>query len=185
MPFFPMFVNLEGKKVVVVGGGTIASRKVEKLLPFGADIKVIAPTITPYIQALAEEGRVELFKRKVKLTDLKDAFMVIVAVDDLKLQEKIYQYCIRRGIHCNAVDSPDFCTFLFPALIVRGDLVVGISTSGKAPALSAGVREFIESRIPETIEELLSELEKLRQSLPEGKERQEKLINLVRQRLGL
>ncbi|MEJ7553760.1 MAG: NAD(P)-dependent oxidoreductase, partial [Aquificaceae bacterium] len=112
-------------------------------------------------------------------------FMVIVAVDDLRLQKKIYGFCVKMGIHCNAVDTPDFCTFLFPALVVRGNLVIGVSTSGKAPALSAGIREFIENRLPEGVEELLSELENLRRTVPEGKERQEKLIRLVRHKLGL
>ncbi len=185
MPYFPMFVSLEGKRVVVVGGGKVASRKVEKLLPFGAKIRVIAPRVMPYLQSLAQEKRIELFKRRVRLKDLKDAFMVIVAVDNLRLQEKIYKFCLRRGIHCNAVDSPDFCTFLFPALILRGELVIGVSTSGKAPALSAGIRELIEKNLPKDLEKLFSELEKLRQSLPKGKERQEILTSLVRERLGL
>ncbi len=185
MPYFPMFVNLEGKRVVVVGGGKVASRKVEKLLPFEPRIRVIAPKITHYIHSLAKEGKIELLKRRVRLKDLRDAFMVIVAVDDLRLQKKIYGFCVKMGIHCNAVDSPDFCTFLFPALVVRGNLVIGVSTSGKAPALSAGIRELIEKELPQNIEDLLSELEGLRESLPEGIERQEKLIALVRQRLGL
>ncbi len=185
MPYFPMFVNLEGKRVVVVGGGKVASRKVEKLLPFEPRIRVIAPKITHYIHSLAKEGKIELLKRRVRLKDLKDAFMVIVAVNDLRLQKKIYGFCVKMGIHCNAVDSPDFCTFLFPALVVRGNLVIGVSTSGKAPALSAGIREFIENRLPEGVEELLSELENLRRTVPEGKERQEKLIRLVRHKLGL
>jgi len=185
MPYFPMFVNLEGKRVVVVGGAKVASRKVEKLLPFEPRIRVIAPKITHYIQNLAKEGKIELLKRRVRLKDLRDAFMVIVAVDDLRLQKKIYGFCVKMGIHCNAVDTPDFCTFLFPALVVRGNLVIGVSTSGKAPALSAGIREFIENRLPEGVEELLSELENLRRTVPEGKERQEKLIRLVRHKLGL
>ncbi len=185
MRYFPMFVNLEGKRVVVVGGGKVASRKVEKLLPFEPRIRVIAPKITHYIHSLAKEGKIELLKRRVRLKDLRDAFMVIVAVDDLRLQKKIYGFCVKMGIHCNAVDTPDFCTFLFPALVVRGNLVIGVSTSGKVPALSAGIRELIEKELPQNIEDLLSELEGLRESLPEGMERQEKLIALVRQRLGL
>lgn len=185
MPYFPLFMNLKGKRVVVVGGGKVAGRKVEKLLPFEPRIRVIAPKITHYIQNLAKEGKIELLKRRVRLKDLRDAFMVIVAVDDLRLQKKIYGFCVKMGIHCNSVDSPDFCTFLFPALVVRGELIIGISTSGKAPVLSAGIREFIENRLPEGVEELLLELENLRRTVPEGKERQEKLIKLVRHKLGL
>ncbi|MCS6958046.1 MAG: bifunctional precorrin-2 dehydrogenase/sirohydrochlorin ferrochelatase [Aquificaceae bacterium] len=185
MPYFPLFVELKDRRVVVVGGGSVASRKVEKLLPFGPLIKVVAPKVTDYIQRLAEEGRLELIKRKFRMGDLKDAHMVIVAVDNIRLQERIYKHCIKRGIHCNAVDSPKLCTFLFPSLIVKGELVIGISTSGKAPALSAGLRQYIESRLPEDIQELLSLLEDLRNAMPEGEERRKKLSLIVKDKLGL
>ncbi|MCS7170890.1 MAG: bifunctional precorrin-2 dehydrogenase/sirohydrochlorin ferrochelatase [Aquificaceae bacterium] len=185
MPYFPLFVNLEDKRVVVVGGGNVASRKIEKLLPFQPRIRVVAPRITPYIKGLAEEGKVELVERKLRMADLKDAFLVVVAVDDLMLQKRVYDYCLKMGIHCNAVDSPDFCTFLFPALIVRKELVIGISTSGKVPALSAGIRELMENKLPKDLDELLSELEIIRENLPKGEERQKRLNALVRRRLGL
>lgn len=183
MPHFPLFVDLRDRDVVVVGGGRVASRKVEKLLPFSPRIRVISPKATAYIEELATLGRLELIRRKLKLKDLLGAFMVIVAVDDVKLQERVYRYCLKRGIHCNAVDSPDFCTFLFPALIVRDELVIGISTSGKAPALSAGLREYIEGLIPEDLEELLREIESIRERMPKGEERQKRLIDLVKERL--
>ncbi|MCS6999172.1 MAG: bifunctional precorrin-2 dehydrogenase/sirohydrochlorin ferrochelatase [Aquificaceae bacterium] len=185
MPYFPLFVNLEGKRVVVVGGGRVASRKVEKLLPFKPRIRVVAPEVTDYIQNLWEKGEVELLRRKLRMGDLRDAFMVVVAVDDTGLQRKINRYCLKKGIHCNAVDHPDFCTFLFPALIVRGELVIGISTSGKAPALSAGIRELLEGKLPEDVDKLLRELENMRKGLPPGKKRQEELSSFVRRKLGL
>lgn len=185
MPYFPMFVNLEGKRIVVVGGGKVASRKVEKLLPFGAVIRVIAPRISNYLQELREQGKIEALKRKVRLRDLRDAFMVVVAVNDKLLQRRIHSYCLKTGIHCNAVDSPDFCSFIFPALVTRGELVVGISTSGRVPALSAGVKSLIEDFLPQDLGLLLEELQALRQSLPAGSERQERLSQIVRLRLGL
>jgi precorrin-2 dehydrogenase/sirohydrochlorin ferrochelatase len=161
----------------------VASRKVEKLLPFSPRIKVISPKATAYIEELATLGRLELVRRKLKLKGLLGAFMVIVAVDDVKLQERVYRYCLKKGIHCNAVDSPDFCTFPFPALIVRYELVIGISTSGIAPALSAGLREYIQRCIPENVEELLRELESIRERIPKGEKRQKRLMYLVKGKL--
>lgn len=185
MPYFPLFVNLDGKKVVVAGGGSVASRKVEKLLPFRPKITVVAPKVTTYLQNLEREKKIKLLKRKLRFTDLKGAFIVIVAVDDFNLQKRVYSFCTKRGIHCNAVDNPDFCTFLFPALIFRDELVLGISTSGRVPALSAGVRELVEKALPEDLESIFLEIDGIRKSLPKGKKRQELIKNLVRKRLGL
>jgi len=185
MAYFPAFLNLQGKSVVVVGGGRVAERKVEKLLPFGPRIKVIAPKVTKNLSKLGEEGKVHLIRRRFLLSDLRGAFMVIVAVDDLKLQERIYRYSTKRGILCNSVDSPELCNFLFPALIVRGDTVVGISTSGKVPALSRALREYIQKVLPDNLEVLQANLEELRKKLPRGKERQRLLVRLSRKLLNL
>lgn len=184
MPYFPLFIELKGRQVVVIGGGKVASRKVEKLLPFEPKIRVVAPKVSSYIENLEREGRIELIRRKVRLKDLSDAFMVIVAVDSLRLQERVYKYCLRKGIHCNAVDSPDFCTFLFPALVLRGSLVVGVSTSGKVPALARAVREYLETCLPDNLESLIGDLEALRKSLPKGEERAERLMQVIKEKMN-
>jgi precorrin-2 dehydrogenase/sirohydrochlorin ferrochelatase len=184
MPYFPLFIELKGRQVVVIGGGKVASRKVEKLLPFEPKIRVVAPKVSSYIENLEREGRIELIRRKVRLKDLSDAFMVIVAVDSLRLQERVYNCCLRKGIHCNAVDSPDFCTFLFPALVLRGSLVVGVSTSGKVPALARAVREYLETCLPDNLESLIGELETLRKSLPKGEERAERLMQVIKEKMN-
>lgn len=181
MPYFPAFINLKDKLVVVVGGGNVASRKVKKLLPFGARLKVIAPRVSSYIEKLAREGRIELIKRRVRLSDLSGAYMVIVAVDNLKVQKRLYNYCEKKGIWCNSVDNLEFCNFVFPALVIRGELVIGITTSGRVPALSAVLKEHIENCLPPNVEELLYELERLRKSMPKGRERRARLILKARE----
>ncbi len=185
MPYFPAFVDLKGKKVVVVGSGKVAERKIEKLLPFEPRIRVISPRITEGIRELHNQGKIEITLRKVRLADIKGAFLVIVAVDDIKLQKRIYQYCKRRGILCNSVDSINYCSFVFPALVVKGDVVIGISTSGKVPALSRAIREHIEKSLPQNIESIRQALENVRKSLPKGKERQEILTQMALKLFGI
>ncbi|GAB6066563.1 bifunctional precorrin-2 dehydrogenase/sirohydrochlorin ferrochelatase [Aquifex pyrophilus] len=183
MAYFPLFVNLKGKKVLVVGGGKVGTRKVKSLLPFGANVKVVSPKFTEELLHLGNMGKVELVKRRFKPSDLKGVDIVIVAVDNIKLQERIYRLCEKRKILCNSVDSPEFCNFIFPSVIKRGNLVIGISTSGKVPALSRALREKLESCIPEDIENILEELSRLRSSMKKGRERQKRLLREARKRL--
>ena len=179
MPYFPVFIDLKGKDVVVVGGGLVAERKVKKLLPFEPNIKVIAPKVTKELKELRREGKIELMLRKVKLYDIKRAFLVICAVDDIRLQKRLYDYCKKRGILYNAVDSIEYCSFIFPALVVKGNVVIGISTSGRVPALSRAIREYLEKVLPKDLEKIELKLEKLRESLPKGTSRQKLITKLA------
>ncbi|MDQ7037955.1 MAG: bifunctional precorrin-2 dehydrogenase/sirohydrochlorin ferrochelatase [Aquificota bacterium] len=179
MPLFPVFVDLTGKKVLVVGGGKVGTRKVKSLLPFGPEIVVVSPEFTADLERLGREGRIKLLRRRFMSGDLKGADLVVVAVDDERLQRRIYRMCKKRGVPCNSVDSPQWCSFIFPSLIVRGDLVIGITTSGKVPALSRRVREIVEKCLPDDIEEVLRTLAKERASMEKGERRQRKIKDLV------
>ena len=105
---------------------------------------------------------------------------MIGTLDNLREQEKIYHYCVQSKIPVNCVDSPALCSFIFPALIVEGDLCVGINTSGKAPAVSSALRQFLTSIIPEGIHDLIDQVHVIRQNEPVGKTRQEKIIKICR-----
>ncbi len=180
MSLFPMFVNLEGKNVLVVGGGNVAARKIEKLLPFKPKITVVAKKIKrDEIKKLAEKHNITLIERQFLFTDIDRKDMVIVAVDDVDLQREVYNYCVRRRIPVNCVDSPDYCTFIFPALVIKDELVIGISTSGTVPGLSAKIREKIENCLPENIEDVLKKLKQIRESMPKGEERQKKILEII------
>ena len=183
MPLFPAFIDITGKTVIVVGGGRVATRKVEKLLSFGPRITVISPKITEELQKLYLSKKIVWKKRKFLMNDLKGAYMVVVAVDNIRLQERVFSYCNKRGILCNSVDSPDYCNFVFPALVVRGDLVIGVSTSGKVPALSSFVRQRIEEVLPKDIDKLLEEAHLLRSSMVKGEERQRFIKNFLREKM--
>ncbi|WP_297887849.1 bifunctional precorrin-2 dehydrogenase/sirohydrochlorin ferrochelatase [Sulfurihydrogenibium sp.] len=182
MAFFPMFFDIEGKEVLVVGGGDIAFRKVEKLLPFNPKITLVAEKIkNNAIKILFQEQKIKIIERKFLFSDIDGKDIVIVAVDDVNLQRDIYMYCNEKKIFVNSVDSPDYCNFIFPAYIKKGDIVIGITTSGKAPSLSGKLREIIEKSLPSNIENILDELDKIRKSHPKGKERQEILIKKLRE----
>ncbi|NPA52271.1 MAG: bifunctional precorrin-2 dehydrogenase/sirohydrochlorin ferrochelatase [Aquificae bacterium] len=180
MPLFPTFVDIKGKDILIVGGGNVAQRKIEKLVDFNPNLYVVGKKINEQIKELKKSYKnITLYERAFEFSDIEDKDMVIVAVDDVNLQEEIYKECKKRNIPINSVDSPDYCTFIFPALIVRGDLVIGISTSGKVPGLSAKVRKHIEKCLPQEIESLLEQLYQVRESTPKGEGRQRKILQLI------
>jgi precorrin-2 dehydrogenase/sirohydrochlorin ferrochelatase len=139
---------------------------------------VIAPEIHDDIRRLACEYPMILIERPYVIEDILGRYLVIGALDDLTQQEIIYNECMQQRIPINCVDSPSLCSFIFPALIVEGDLCVGINTSGRAPAVSSALRKYLTSMIPKGIGELIDYVHAIRQNEPVGKERQEKIIEL-------
>lgn len=156
-PYFPMFVPLDGRRGLVVGGGTVALRKLQKLAPYGASIRVIAPDILPQIAAMTDVERVQ---RAFRLSDLRAGWaFVIAATDDPAQNSVIAAQCARRNIPVNVVDDPAHCSFIFPALVHHGSLSVGVSTGGASPTAAIYLKERIEEMIPERFEEILAYLQ--------------------------
>jgi precorrin-2 dehydrogenase/sirohydrochlorin ferrochelatase len=180
MAQFPMFVDLKNRDIVVIGAGEVALRKIEQLVKFSPKLTVIAPAIHEEIRALSDAHAITLLEREYLIEDCDNRFFVIGALDDLGEQEKIYAACMSAKTPVNCVDSPVLCSFIFPALIVQGDLCVGINTSGKAPAVSSALRQFLTKLIPEGVHELVERVHTIRQNESVGKERQEKIIGLCR-----
>lgn len=164
MGYFPFFIELSGQAGLIVGGGTVALRKVEKLLPYGPKLTVVAPGFVPELAAI--EG-LDLVRRPFHPSDLDGAFFVIAATDDTQLNHQISALCQARGIPVNVVDDKQACTFLFPALVKRGDLSVGISTGGASPTAAIWLKEQIAALLPEGLEDILSWLEGQRPLLKE------------------
>ncbi len=179
MALFPLFIDIKDKNILIVGGGQVALRKIEKLLPFEPKIKVVSKDFSPETLNLVKKASIPYEKRSFQFSDLDNTDIVVVCVDNIKLQEEIFRYTRGKNILVNSVDSPAFCDFIFPSYIKRGDLVIGITTSGKAPGLSAKIRQLIEKKLPEDIEEILERIYHLRQSLPKGKERQRKILDVL------
>lgn len=159
MGYFPFFVDLEGREGLVVGGGAVALRKLQKLLPYGPRLTVAAPELLAEIEALPGLTRL---RRSFAPAMLEGKGFVIAATDDREVNRGIAALCRERGIPVNAVDDKEQCTFLFPALVKRGDLTVGVSTAGASPSAAAWVRRRVSERLPEDFGELLDYLASLR-----------------------
>lgn len=145
MTHYPVFLDLAGRLVVVIGGGVIAQGKIAGLLAAAARVRVIAPTVTNEIHTLAREGRVDYLARPYAPGDLAGADLVIGATNDRAVNAQIWQDATAAHIWVNVVDDPPHCTFIAPSVARRGDLTVAVSTGGKAPVLAVRVREQIEA----------------------------------------
>lgn len=163
MAYFPFFVDLEGQRGLIVGGGTVALRKAEKLLPYGPALTVVAPEPVSELAALP----VELTRREFQPEDLDRADFVIAATDNEEENHRISALCQGRKIPVNVVDDKEACSFLFPALVRRGNLSVGVSTGGSSPTAAIWLKEQIEGLLPEQTEEILTWLEAQRPLLKE------------------
>ena len=162
MSYFPFYMEVKGKKCLVAGGGKVALRKVEKLLPFGVQITAVAPEFCPELERL-EPLRLE--RRCFEPSDLEGVELVIAATDNRPVNAEISRLCRERGIPVNVVDNPELCSFYFPALIKREELCIGISTGGTSPLTAAFLRERIEQSIPDNLEWMLEQMAEYRQRL--------------------
>lgn len=141
---YPIFLNLQEKRCLVVGGGEVALRKIQSLLKGGARVAVVAPSATESMRQMASSGQIVLSLREYRESDLEGAFLVIAATNDRKINSTVSVDARRRGVLVNVVDSPGECDFYVPSVVVRGDLVLAISTGGKSPALARKIREDLE-----------------------------------------
>jgi precorrin-2 dehydrogenase/sirohydrochlorin ferrochelatase len=132
MPYFPFFANIENMPCLVVGGGQVALRKLEKLLDFSPIIKVVASKACGEIRELADRGMITLFERDFKDSDIDGSTFVITATGDRGVNRHISQLCRQRHIPCNAVDDPESCTFFFPAIVTEGTCALAFQRAEKA-----------------------------------------------------
>lgn len=148
MKLYPMMMNVQGRRVVVVGGGRVAVRKVRSLLECGAAVTVISPAIEPELQFLAASGSIQWLGRRFDdgaLDGIVEPALVFGTTDRREVNEQIYKAAVQRGIPCNIADDPEYCTFTVPAVVTRGDLAIAVSTGGASPALARRIRERLEA----------------------------------------
>jgi len=145
---FPLFVVLEGRPCVVLGGGLVAERKVDALLAAGAVVTVVSPTLTPALARLVAVGRVAHVARAYAEGDLVGAALAIAATDDGRVNAAVAAEGRARGVWVNAVDDPVHCDAIVPAVVRRGAVTVAISTGGASPALARTIRERLEHALP-------------------------------------
>ncbi len=143
---FPMFVDVHGRKCLVVGAGRIAVAKIEGLLRRGAGVEVVSPHAVRRIRADAQAGRVVWKRRTFSTRDLDGAFLAVAATNKPKVNEAVFRACVARRVLCNSVDDPLHCNFFYPSVVERGPLQIAISTEGCSPALAARLRRDLEKQ---------------------------------------
>jgi len=182
MAVFPMYVDLKDKECLVVGGGEVAARKIELLLRFEARITVVAPEICPSVSELVNEGGIKYVQDRYSTKRLEGIFLVVAATSSKPVNEAVFRDAVERRLPVNVVDAPELCTFIFPSVIKRGDLTIGISTSGAYPALSKRLRimaeELFTQEYSQMVELLAGYRNRIRSSNLTGAEK-EKLLNIV------
>ncbi len=165
MSLFPIFVKLQGRLVIVIGGGSVAAGKIAGLLAAGARLRVISPAINP---ALAERVRghtIEWLPKMFEPGDLCGAHLVIAATSAPGVNEAAFREAEARGIFCNAVDDIEHCHFYCGSVVQRGDLQIAISTNGKSPALAQRIRQELEAQFGPEYEVWLERLGAARELL--------------------
>ncbi len=175
MGYFPAFIKLDNQKILIVGGGCIAYEKLDHLLDFTHDIEVIALDFSLQMMERIEKENLTFEQGAYKKGAIEDFSIVIVAVDDIPLQEEIFTESKQYNCLCNSVDSVNYCDFIFPSYVKKDDLTIAISTSGASPAMAKHLRRYLQNLIPEGISDFLKEMKQLRSTLPKGKERMKML----------
>lgn len=156
-----MFVDLNNRPCLIVGGGTVALRKAEKLRPYSPALTVVAPELVPGFEECT------LLRRPYRPGDEEGMALVIAATDDTDLNHAISRACREKNIPVNVVDDREFCSFLFPCLVQEGDLSIGISTGGASPTAAVWLKEQISALVPENFDTVLSWLEAQRPRIKE------------------
>ena len=162
MKYYPVFWDINGKKCVVVGGGEVAARKVERLLDCGAKVCVVSPDLHPDLEDLKNEKRIEHVEAQYSADCLTGTTLVIGATDNETINGAISGDAKKRGIPVNIVDDPQKCDFILPSLVERGDLTIACGTGGTSPALARLLREELEAAYGEEYATLLNILGQLR-----------------------
>ncbi len=141
MSYYPVFVEMTGRRCVVIGGGAVGQRKVEGLLKSGADVTVISPHLTERLDAWVREGAIRHVSRPYRCSDLIGCEVAFAATDDPVLNAAIYRDAREHKVWLNAADDPVHCDFILPAILRRGDLTMAVSTGGASPAAARVVRD--------------------------------------------
>lgn len=181
MAYYPVMLDINGRKCLVVGGGNVALRKALSLLSCKAKVTVISPLFSEGILKLASEGKIELINRTYRSGDAEGYFIAIVATDDNTANRLVASDCEKHGIPVNVVDDKELSSFIVPSVIRRGDLTISISTSGKSPLLSRLIKEKLESVFTDGYDELLQKLYEKRLELKEKELPDEEKINIYKE----
>ena len=165
MVLYPIFLKLQGRKVLIVGGGAVAEEKIHAVLRSATDVTVLAPQVSEQIRSWAESGLLRHVAEEYHPGLVRDYFLVIACTDSEAVNRAIYEETRQAGVLCNAVDDPSYCDFYSPAVVHRGELQIAISTGGNSPALAQRIRKKLEQQFGPEYESWVAWLGRIRDGL--------------------
>ena len=163
-PYYPIFLDVEDRSVVIIGGGNVCARKAETMLKYGAKVTVVAPDFHPDIEQYAADKKINAKKKTYDESDLDGASIVIASTDDERINEQIARDCRRRKIPVNVVDVTPLCEFIVPAIVEAGSVQLAVSTGGKSPALARTLKEDLKKFVGPEYAEVNDALGSLREA---------------------
>ncbi|MFC1811969.1 bifunctional precorrin-2 dehydrogenase/sirohydrochlorin ferrochelatase [Thermodesulfobacteriota bacterium] len=165
MRYYPVYLDIQNRNCLVVGGGAVGTRKVVTLLNCGATVTVVSPGVSEQLLELSDNGSIILKKRPYQASDIDDMFLVIGATDNEVLNRQIHRDAERLNKLCNIADRPEACNFILPSIVNRGDLMIAISTSGKSPAFAKKLRKDLEKEFGNEYAKFLTLMGEIRKKL--------------------
>jgi precorrin-2 dehydrogenase/sirohydrochlorin ferrochelatase len=163
-PYYPIFLDIEERPVVIIGGGNVCARKAETMMNYGARVTIVSPEFTEEIEQWGRDGVLQLRRKTYEDADLEGANIVIASTDDQSVNEQIAADCRRRRIPVNVVDVTPLCEFIVPAIIDKGSVTLAVSTGGKSPALARTLKEDLQRMVGPEYAEVNDALGTLRES---------------------
>jgi len=154
MGYYPLFLEMNRRRCLVLGGGAVAERKIASLLEAGAEVTVISPDVTEAIARWSKNHSIQFHARDYQYGDINGHELVFIATDDGAVNAQAHQDGKKQGVWINAADDPEHCDFILPSVLRRGDLTVAISSGGNSPALARTIREELESYFTQEYEQL-------------------------------
>src|SRR5947209_3958597 len=163
-PYYPIYIDIEERNVVIIGGGNVCARKAETMMKYGARVTVVSPEFTDEIEQWAREGCLAIKRKPYESADIDGANIVIASTDDQPVNEQIAADCRARRIPVNVVDVTPLCEFIVPAIIEKGSIQIAVSTGGKSPALARTLKEDLQRIVGTEYAEVNDALGSLRDS---------------------
>jgi len=163
-PYYPIYIDIEDRQVLIVGGGTVCARKAETMMRYGARVTVVSPEVTDEIKAWERDGALTVRRKMYEESDLDGASMVIASTDDESVNTRVAHDCRQRRVPVNVVDVTHLCEFIVPAIIEKGSIQIAVSTGGKSPAVGRTLKEDLQRMIGPEYAELNDLLGTLRKS---------------------
>ena len=161
-PYYPIYLDIENRNVLIIGGGNVCARKAETMMKYGARVTVVSPEFTDEIEQWAANGELQLRRKAYEEPDLGGASIVIASTDDPCVNARIARDCRRRKIPVNVVDVTHLCEFIVPAIVEKGSIQIAVSTGGKSPALARTLKEDLQKFVGAEYDEVNKVLGTLR-----------------------